>query len=71
MRAEMAPSALQLPAGCTGDCDAGTRDCTCAHAVIGMWDDELAHPGLACALVAAAAAAALLLSRFWPWGFAA
>lgn len=38
------------PAGCTGDCDAGTRDCTCSRAVIGMWDAERAHPWRAAAL---------------------
>jgi hypothetical protein len=59
------------PAGCSGDCDAGQRDCTCAHAVIGMWDDEHAHPVRTAALVAAAISIAVLVSHLWPWGFAA
>jgi hypothetical protein len=63
-------SAPRLPAGCTGDCDQGRRDCTCGRA-IGMWDDEQARPGRAAALYAAAIVLALLASHFWPWGFAA
>lgn len=53
--------------GCTGDCDQGRRDCTCAAAIIGMWDDERAHPWLA-AVYLAVAAGAVLISALWPWG---
>lgn len=43
--------AYTQPQGCTGDCDNGTRDCTCGRAIIGppvgMWDAERARPGRA------------------------
>lgn len=58
-----------LPAGCTGDCDGASRDCTCGRAV-GMWDQERAHPWRAALLYAAAIVASLLGSHFWPWGVA-
>lgn len=70
-----APTAVQtpalpiLPAGCSGDCDQGRRDCTCGRAVIGMWDDERQAPWLLL-LYAAAFVGALVASAIWPWGFA-
>lgn len=54
------------PAGCTGDCDDGARDCTCGRAVIGMWDAERSHPWRAAALYLAALALGLLSAHFYP-----
>ena len=48
-----------LPASCTGDCDNGSRDCTCGGA-IGMWDDERDHPRMAVALYLGAFAAGIV-----------
>ena len=63
--------AQATPAGCSGDCDAGQRDCTCGHAIIGMWDDEHAHPWRSAVLAVLAVAGAVLVSHLLPWGFAA
>ena len=59
------------PARCSGDCGGGTRDCTCAHAVIGMWDEERANPWRVAAVYAAVIVGAMLASHFFPWGVAA
>lgn len=53
------------PAGCTGDCDGGTRDCTCARAAIGMWDDELRQPVRYAKLYGAVFLLALLASHLF------
>ena len=50
---------MDIPTGCTGDCDQGRRDCTCGRA-LGMWDDERGHPLLASGLYAAAIVLGLL-----------
>jgi hypothetical protein len=63
--------APHLPNSCSGDCEAGTRDCTCGHAIVGMWDDEHAHPWRSAALAILAVACAVLVSHLLPWGFAA
>lgn len=64
-----ASALLKLPASCTGDCDHGGRDCTCAGAVIGMWDDERQAPGLLL-LYVMALLLAMVASVLYPWGFA-
>ena len=59
------------PASCTGDCDCGTRDCTCGHTVIGMWDEERANPWRAALLYGLTITAALLASHCAATGGAA
>lgn len=59
-------------ANCSGDCNQGRRDCTCAAALVGrtdMWDDERSSPWLL-AVYAATAVAAFVASVLWPWGLA-
>lgn len=62
-------SAPKLPAGCTGDCDQGRRDCTCGRA-LGMWDDERGSPWVHALFYAMAIVGALLASHLYAWGFA-
>ena len=59
------------PAGCSGDCDGGTRDCTCGRAVIGMWDEERANPWRAALLYGLTITAAVLASHCTAMGGAA
>ena len=58
-----------LPAGCTGDCDGASRDCTCGRA-LGMWDDERARPRRALLLYTTVIVLSMLASAVWPWGMA-
>lgn len=48
------PIPQQPHPACTGDCDNGMRDCTCGHAVVGMWEPERRAPWRAAALYLAA-----------------
>lgn len=57
---------MDIPTGCTGDCDQGRRDCTCGRA-LGMWDDERGHPLLASGLYAAAIVLGLLGAHLFAW----
>lgn len=66
-----ATTTAATPAGCTGDCEGGTRDCTCSHAVIGMWDEERANPWRAALLYGLTITAALLASHCAAMGGAA
>ena len=59
----------RTPAVCTGDCDQGRRDCTCAGAVVGMWDDEAASPWTYALLYTAAILVGLVGAHaFARWG---
>ena len=65
-------TARQAPASCTGDCEAGQRDCTCGSAnlcgqPLAMWADEQASPGRAALLYGLA----LLAGRLGAHGQAA
>lgn len=59
------PAPPALPAGCPGDCEDGTRECTCARAVIGMWDDEMREPLRYAKLYSGAFLLALLASHLF------
>jgi len=56
-------SGPKLPTGCTGDCEAGERDCTCGRSIVGMWDDEMRSPRRAALLYLGTLFGAVLLSH--------
>lgn len=56
-------SAPKLPPGCTGECEAGTRDCTCGRSIVGMWDDEMRSPRRAALLYLGTLFASMLLTH--------
>ncbi len=56
--------------GCAGDCHQGRAPCDCETVgeIVGMWDDEAAHPWRAAALYTAVVGGAILVSHLYAVG---